>query len=464
MTDNNRRPSHDGSHGGGSNGGGMVAPPVVAQAVERVSRVDYARWEAMVHASGCCAQPVRLAGRVRRADPDSGELQLVYSTAGEADRVLLKACQTRRATRCPACAAIYRGDAKALLRAGLEPQPGTPNDEGDAGVPTVFVTLTAPSYGAVHRVFEPPAACRAAPKAGSCDHGQPRACDLVHGRDDPILGSALCADCYDWEGAVMFNAHLGRLWQRTTIAVIRHLASAAGVPVRNMSRSWRLSFAKVVEFQTRGVVHVHALARLDHLDDSPAGLDGSDLAAAFAAAAAKVAVPNPLDPVRLIRWGSQTDIQPIPAERRLIAAAYLAKYATKSVDTAGVLDHRLRGVHHLDRLDLSGQLRRMVTTAWRLGGRPELKGLNLAAWAHCAGYRGHWLTKSRYWSTTFGELRARRQAWRLERIGVTPDDVKNRIGEWEYKGVGHLNAGDAWLAASAASARHLNRRTVWEET
>ncbi len=389
----------------------------------------------------------------------------MYTTIGEADQVLLKACQTRRATCCPACAAIYRGDAKALLGAGLEPQPGTPDrGDGDGDVPTVFVTLTAPSFGAVHRAFEPAATCRAAAKAGSCLHGRPRVCNLVHDHDDPKVGAALCVDCYDWEGAVMFNAHLGRLWQRTTIAVIRDLATAAGVPVRKMSASWRLSFAKVVEFQTRGVVHVHALARLDHLDDSPASLDGSDLAAAFAAAAAKVAVPNPLDLHRAIRWGSQSDIQPIPAERRPVAAAYLAKYATKSVDAAGVLDHRLRGIHHLDRLELSEQRRRMVTAAWRLGARPDLRGLNLAAWAHCAGYRGHWLTKSRHWSTTFGELRARRQAWRLERIGVTPDDLNQRTGEWEYKGVGHLNAGDAWLAASAASARHVNRRTAWEES
>jgi hypothetical protein len=448
-----------------ADGGGTELPPVVAQALKRASRADYARWEAMVHASGCCARPVRLAGRVRQADPDSGELHVVYTTAGEADQVLLKACQTRRSTRCPACAAIYRGDAKVLLRAGLDRYAGLPHDaSGGSDAPVVFVTLTAPSFGAVHRAFEPAAVCRAVAKNASCSHGRPRACLQVHDRADPVLGAALCVDCYDWEAAVIFNALVGRLWQRTTIAVIRHLAASAGLPVRKVSRSWRLSFAKVVEFQARGVVHVHALARLDHIDDSPASLDERDLAGAFVAAAAKVAVPNPLDPARPIRWGTQADIQVIAPERRPIAAAYLAKYTTKSVDTDGLLDHRLRSVHHLHQLDLPEQLRRMVTVAWQLGAQPQLKDLNLRAWAHCAGYRGHWLTKSRHWSTTFGELRARRHAWRLGQLGIDPDDADQRIGEWEYKGVGHLTAGDAWLAASAASAHQLNRRTAWEET
>ena len=434
-------------------------PLVVAQALRRVARPDYARWDAMVHASGCCAQPVRLAGRVFQTDPESGELRLVYTTAAEADRVLLKACETRRATRCPACAAVYRGDARVLLRTGLEGKAGAGSDLG----PVAFVTLTAPSFGAVHRAVESPTMCRPGPAGMTCRHGRPVGCDQLHEPEDIAVGEAICPDCYDWENAVIFNARVGALWHHTVIAVSRHLAVAAGIPVRTFNRAWRLSFAKVVEFQARGVVHIHALVRLDHLDDRPAVLDGSDLVTAFAAAVARVTVQNPLNPSRRVQWGIQTDLQPIPPERRRIAAAYLAKYATKSVDGGGLLDHRLRSAHHLDQIDLPEQLRRMAAVAWDLGGRDEFKDLNLRTWAHCLGYRGHWLTKSRYWSTTFTELRARRQGWRLEQLGIDPADVERRIGEWTYEGVGHLNAGDAWLAASAAAGRELNRRIAWEE-
>jgi hypothetical protein len=49
------------------------------------------------------------------------------------------------------------------------------------------------------------------------------------------------------------------------------------------------------------------------------------------------------------------------------AAAYLAKYSTKSTDDNGVLDHRLRaGVP--DGLELPDHLRNLVESAWRLGG------------------------------------------------------------------------------------------------
>jgi len=438
-------------------GGGAELPPVVAQALRRVARPDYHRWEAMVHASGCCAEPVRLAGRVLQADP-GGELHVVYSTAGEADKVLLKACETRRATRCPACAAIYRGDAKVLLRAGLDDT----TTDAELG-PVVFATLTAPSFGMVHGASVPPSRCRNAPEGVTCRHGRPLACLEVHDLADSVVGGAICADCYDWENAVIFNSRVGALWHHTVIAVARHLAAAADIRIRVFNQHWRLSFAKVVEFQGRGVVHVHALVRLDHLDDSRAALDDSDLATAVIAAATRVAVTNPLDPARRVRWGTQMDVQPIPPERRRIASAYLAKYATKSADGEGLLDHRLRSLHHLEQLELTEQLRRMATVAWNLGARPELRELNLRAWAHCLGYRGHWLTKSRYWSTTFTELRARRRAWRLEQLGIDPDDIDGRIGEWEYQGVGHLTAGDAWLAASAAARRELNRRTAWEE-
>lgn len=442
---------------------GGELPLVVAQALRRVSRPDYARWEAMMHSAGCCAQPVRLAGRVLQADPASGDLRVVYTLAGEADQVLLKACETRRATRCPACAAIYRGDARVLLRSGLDVD-GSDHATNDHDLgPIAFVTLTAPSFGAVHRVAEPPTTCRPGPVMKNCPHGRPLGCVQLHSPEDAVVGEALCPDCYDWENAVIFNARVGALWHHTVIAANRHLAKTAGIRVRVFSRSWRLSFAKVVEFQRRGVVHVHALIRLDHLDDSSAVLDARHLVSALAAAATRVTVQNPLNSAWRVRWGTQIDVQPIPPERGRIAAGYLAKYATKSVDGVGLLDHRLRSAHHLEQLDLPEQLRRMAAEAWDLGGRPDLRELNLRSWAHCLGYRGHWLTKSRYWSTTFTELRARRQAWRLDQLGIDPDELERRVGEWKYQGVGHLTAGDAWLAASAAASRELNRRIAWEE-
>jgi hypothetical protein len=48
----------------------------------------------------------------------------------------------------------------------------------------------------------------------------------------------------------------------------------------------------------------------------------------------------------------------------------------------------------------------MIETAWQLGGLPQYEGLNLRRWAHMLGFRGHFLTKSRAYSTTFTVIRA----------------------------------------------------------
>lgn len=433
--------------------------PVLAQALRRASRADFERWIDLVHASGCCAQPVRLSGRVRRADPATGELTVVYSTASEPDRVLLKACGTRRATRCPACAATYRGDAKALLRAGLAIDTDV-EDGTDGKQPLVFVTLTAPSFGAVHR-HNRGGACHPGPARRHCRHGQPVTCPVDHDVADPQVGQAVCGECYDYSAAVIFNARAGELWRRTLISVGRRLASIAGVSRAVFARQWRVSFAKVVEFQARGVVHIHALARLDHLA-GPDVLDGAELAQAFMLAAAQTTCPNPLDGQPSLRWGRQVDVRNIAPQARRAAAAYLAKYATKSVDAEGLLDRKLTGAD-LSALGLSDHLRRMTETAWALGGRPDLAELNLRTWAHSLGWRGHWLTKSRHWSTTFGQLRAARQQFRMAQLGITAAEAERRWGEWELVGVGHLSAGDALLAAGANAEIKAARRAAWED-
>jgi hypothetical protein len=85
--------------------------------------------------------------------------------------------------------------------------------------------------------------------------------------------------------------------------------------------------------------------------------------------------------------------------------------ASKATESFGAgLDHRLTDPADLERLDgLPAHVAELVRACWELGGRPELEGLRLRAWAHMLGFRGHWSTRSRY-STTFTVLqRARAQ-------------------------------------------------------
>jgi hypothetical protein len=86
--------------------------------VDRLTRPDYRAFEAQLRSSGYCARPVRLSGSVEVCD-GSGVRRGVWSTAGEPDGLLRKACGNRREAVCGPCAERYRGDAWQLIAAGL---------------------------------------------------------------------------------------------------------------------------------------------------------------------------------------------------------------------------------------------------------------------------------------------------------------------------------------------------------
>jgi hypothetical protein len=88
-------------------------------------------------------------------------------------------------------------------------------------------------------------------------------CTMRHGTDDGRLGQPLCPDCYDYTGSVLFNAHAPELWRRFTMALRRRVAKAGGLTLRELRDHVTVSFAKVAEYQRRGVVHFHAVIRLD---------------------------------------------------------------------------------------------------------------------------------------------------------------------------------------------------------
>jgi hypothetical protein len=364
-----------------------------------------------------CTQPVRLRGRVDHLDGSSGELIHRYTTVHEPGGVLRVACKTRRASRCPSCAETYRADTYQLIRAGLTGGKGVPATV--AAHPCLFVTLTAPSFGAVHARRDKngrPLPCRPRRAGGTCPHGQPVACNERHHADDPRTGTPVCPDCYDYTGAVLFNATAPELWRRFTIGLRRTLARIVGMTQKEFSQRARVSFAKVAEYQKRGVVHFHAVIRLDGPDGpdtAPPTWATADLlarAVTMAAGNAQAATPRTAATAsRTCRWGAQLDIRPITANGELTdnaVAGYVAKYATKAAECTGTLDRRITRADNLDALPVSAHARRLIAECLRIGQAAELA--HLAHWAHMLGFRGHFSTKSRAYSTTLGKLRAAR--------------------------------------------------------
>src|SRR5690606_18355073 len=138
------------------------------------------------------------------------------------------------------------------------------------------------------------------------------------------------------------------------------------------------------------------------------------LAHAVRHAAAAVTVTIPAingEPARILRWGGQLDVRPITLDGELTdeaVAAYIAKYATKAAECVGTLDRRIAPAEDLDALPIREHARRLIAECLRLGSFEELADLRLIQWAHMLGFRGHFSTKSRRYSTTLGALRAAR--------------------------------------------------------
>ncbi len=176
----------------------------------------------------------------------------------------------------------------------------------------MFVTLTAPSFGSVHARREKGRrvlACRPRRKSKTCPHGIRLSCLEKHAGEDDRLGEPVCPDCYDYAGAVLFNACAPELWRRFTITLRRTLARQAG-----LAAQVRVSYAKVAEYQRRGVVHFHAIVRIDGpagpADPPPAWVTIALLTAAIDQAARAVSLTTPAAPglpARALTWGRQLD-------------------------------------------------------------------------------------------------------------------------------------------------------------
>jgi hypothetical protein len=547
------------------------SPELLRELAQRAARPDFARFEAQLRSSGYCARPVRLQGHIETCE--GGQQRRVWSTDTEPDGILRKACGNRREAVCPSCAERYRGDAYQLIAAGLRGGKGLPDSVAEH--PAVFFTLTAPSFGPVHtRPLGPDGQlrrCRPRRDAPTCEHGIRASCARVHAEDDPCLGEPLCLDCFDHTGAVIWNNLLGELWRRTTVYLPRTLARHVGMTQKRLRELVRVAYIKVAEYQRRGLVHLHVIARLDRAmpdyradqlrpPDARFGAELLEQAVRDTVAHIDAPIPDELGGGR-VRWGQEIDVRQLDHEERREVAGYLAKYATKSTEQAGGLLHRIDR-DQIDTAPVREHVRRYLRTAFTLhdackaaakqrlapaaprgpgaesaadpnalarralhaisdcervrvrltdggdhtgriirwapnhqpaelaldtgqtlaladvkviaGGsaprRRDRRDRRLAACAHQLGYRGHCLTKSHRYSTTFTALRAAREQHVHEQLLAHSADSaqcalaesSERITHFRYVGQGHLTAADALLAASAAARAREQRRAARE--
>ena len=450
---------------------------VVAQIVDRASSEDFHDWMGHVKGAGGCSRPIRLDGYIHVNNTD-GHRIATFDTADMPDGAIYTPCGNRRASRCPSCAETYRRDTYHLIRAGLQ---------GDRwGIPplhdhiALFVTATAPSFGRVHhRVVTVHAAdCRK--KAGctcrpqvchpfgrTCPHGQPMACHQRHTAADSRLGQPLCLDCYDHTGQVVWHHEAAELWRRTIQQADRELRRLG----RTLGVELRRRYVKVYEFQVRGVVHYHALIRLDgyHPDcpeaivPPPPCVTRQAFADAVRTAFAKTSHTSPAHPANdgrgwRITWGDLDkglDIKHVNAPGGEVNLAqvtgYIAKYVTKGTEATGLNVRRVDDLV-LEQIDPNTHVGRLVRACWELGQHPGWE--RLRRYAHQYGYGGHITTKSRRFSVTMGFLRLQRTIWRrTEGHPHTWADEQAQLVIYElgYQATGWITTGDALLANTAAA-------------
>ncbi|MEA2492435.1 MAG: hypothetical protein QOJ29_346, partial [Thermoleophilaceae bacterium] len=265
---------------------------------------------------------------------------------------------------------------------------------------------------------------------------------------------------WNWHAPALWNWHAPALWNRYIIELARVLAARTGLSERAWRKRVRIAYAKVAEFQARGLVHFHAIIRLDGAQDRAtapgADVSAKELCDAIRQAAGTARLDGDAGDGETIdiRFGEQLHTRILTGDdtgelRAEQVAAYVAKYSCKASHeqiTSRDIDPgrwRDRGVPE--------QLVQMAAAALRLAARSGLQ--ELGRWVHMLGFRGHFVTKSRVYSTTLGELRAARAAYRAhqdqpsDNAEVNDDDSTLVLSVWQYIGFGYLNPGDVLLAA-----------------
>jgi hypothetical protein len=382
----------------------------------------------------------------------------------------------------------------------------------------VFATLTAPGFGPVHTIRTDrrgrklPCRPRRDASQRRCPHGRDISCPLRHHKEDPRLGQPMCPDCYDYTGHVLFNGLAPELWRRFTIYLPRQLARLTGVTQKFLCSQVRVRFVKVAEYQARGIIHYHAIIRLDAPGDDcqppPATYDVTLLKQAIRQAAAVVSVDTTaylsqadrrtsgvssrdtsvvtaIDPDlrRMLKFGIQVDtrtVRPVadlPGTGSALSAQavanYIAKYATKTINTTGLPDRPVGSPDTIAALHCGVHYKRLISVCWELGKHPDIAQLGLNRWTHMLGYRGHFLTKSRCYSVTFTALRQARISH--QRAQRHPDGEKDPWGRdldehtvlltsaWQYTGTGHATTAEHQLALAAAARAREHDQIAREE-
>ena len=331
------------------------------------------------------ARPSRGHRRLRRTHPPPRLLPRPRPRRRRAARAragtVLAPCGNRRASVCPACSDRYAADAFHLLRAGLAGD-DTKNVPDHRRPTTRGCSSPSPRPPSGRSTPAP------SPRAGTSSRAA-AASDTAPTTRASAPRSTRTATTTT--GAVLWQAHAGKLWARFTIALRRALAAALGVngrrvprarpPLLRQGRRVPTPRARALPRRhpprrprrtrrpTTGRARPARAARRDHHRRPRAQPDHASARRHPAAARLGRATGPP--------GGHPGRAAQIEDDDREITdaalAAYIAKYATKGTGATEGADRPIRDVAHVEHLRICEHHRRMITTAWELGGLARLR-------------------------------------------------------------------------------------------
>ena len=161
---------------------------------------------------------------------------------------------------------VYKRDARQLVRAGWPAARASPRRSPRTRAcsppsPRRRSARSTPAGCAARPCC--PAAPAATPTPGAARTAATSPARPATSRLTPGSASRCAATATTTHAAVLFNAYAGDLWRRFTTYLPRHLARLPGVTQKDLRALVRIRFVKVAEYQARGVVHFHAVIRLD---------------------------------------------------------------------------------------------------------------------------------------------------------------------------------------------------------
>jgi hypothetical protein len=331
----------------------------------------------------------------------------VHTTTGE---VFLRdfdvRCGTRRQEDCEPCSKVWQADAFHALVRGANQYGGT----------LTFITFTAPGdseFGRTHTAQHLGLASE------RC------ACRNFHSPDSPLVGLPVDPETYDYDRVSEFNNAAPRLTTVTMQKVWRQWATELGISVKEA----RKPTVRVMEFQRRGLLHVHLLV----LGEVPRALVERAVKGS-----PKEGTRRSITPAshRGFHWGTQVDVQHIKPSDRGHLLAYVTKmvsYAIKDVTAHDPMGKAIKPAYqHRYALEDAGERavscdhsRASCKHGWatqtiNLGDRKMGIHIGCKTSRVCVrhgrasrqfGFTGNVLAMNRSWGTTLGDARRTRREW-----------------------------------------------------